>query len=203
MNFNGDQMKLDYINKKRNFSKRALSDFSKGLIELLREKKLEEIRIGELCEKCSYPRSTFYNYFEDVYVLMDYCWENVSTEVMEDDFLEIKHEERTLILFERVYAYMDSKRPQIEQMLKHNPEDGVMVQSLNHFLRKLIYQMIMDCPVSYKYPVPYEIIAEHYSNTVQLMLEACFIKGKQITKEDAIQYMDFLLGTLEKESTRK
>lgn len=196
-------MKLDHVNKERNFSKRLLSDFFNGLMELLKEKRLEEITIGSLCEKCNYPRSTFYNYFEDIYVLMDYCWEKIAEEIIADEFLNIKHEERTLTLFERAYSYMNERRGEINKLLRVNPVEGSMVQSLNHFMKKLIYKMIMECPASDHYPMPYEIIAEHYSNTVQLMLEACFLKNEPISKEQAVQYMDFLLGTLEKESTRK
>ena len=31
---------------------------------------LEKISVQKICDICNYPRSTFYNYFED----MDYCW---------------------------------------------------------------------------------------------------------------------------------
>lgn len=196
-------MKLDNVDKSRRFSKRLLADFSAGLFELLQEKKLESITIGMLCERCNYPRSTFYNYFEDIYVLMDYCWETISGQMEILDFLKIDHTERTLVLFEKVYDFMYERRPLIKKLLAHNPVDGAMVMSLNKYIRNTIYRMIIECPASYKYPVPYEIIAEHYSNTACLVLSACFLGGSTISREDALKYIDFLLGTLEKESTRK
>ena len=30
--------------------------------------------VQKICDICNYPRSTFYNYFDDIYDLMDYCW---------------------------------------------------------------------------------------------------------------------------------
>lgn len=66
-------MKLDQIDTSKSFSKRLLNAFTNGLFDLLKEKKLENITVAELCNKVNYPRSTFYNYFEDIYVLMDYC----------------------------------------------------------------------------------------------------------------------------------
>lgn len=195
-------MKLDQFDRNRSFIRRLLNDFTKGLLELLQKKPLEEITVGELCERVHYPRSTFYNYFEDIYALMDYCWQAISEQMKITEFQDIAHDRRTLLLFNRAYDYMDAHRSIIEALLKHNPADGAMLQSLNKFVRKLIYSMVKECPFSCKYPVPYEMIARHYSNTVQMILSACFLDG-QITKAEAESYLEFLLGTIEKESTRR
>ena len=106
------------------------------------------------------------------------------------------------MLFDRVYDYMDAHRSAIEKLLKHNAADGAMLQSLDRFIRRLIYRMVAKCPLSCKYQVPYDLMARHYSNTAQMLLSACFLDG-QITKAEAVSYMDFLLRTLEKESVRK
>ena len=195
-------MKLDQINRDRLFTKRLIGDFTGGLLGLLQKKPLEEITVGELCAQTNYPRSTFYNYFEDIYALMDCCWESISESMGVTDFQSIAHDKRTLLLFDRVYDYMDAHRSAIEKLLKHNAADGAMLQSLDRFIRRLIYRMVAECPLSYKYPVPYDLMARHYSNTVQMLLSACFL-DRQITKAEAVSCMDFLLGTLEKESVRK
>lgn len=195
-------MKIDLNDRNTSFAKRLLNDFSAGLIQLLQEKKLESITIAQLCEKTSYPRSTFYNYFEDIYDLMDYCWEAIGQRINIADYQNIEHDKRTLALFDMVYDYMEANRASIDKLLKHNSIDGAMLQSLDRFIKKAIYNMVNECPFSYKYPVPYEIVAVHYSNTVQMILSACFL-DKSITKDEAVSYIDFLLGTLEKESTRK
>lgn len=195
-------MKFEQIDKNKSFAKRLLNDFSRGLFDLLKEKKLESITIAQLCSKTSYPRSTFYNYFEDIYDLMDYCWQSVSEQMKITDFQSIEHDKRTLELFDRVYDYMEENREVIDRLLRHNPTDGAMLLSLDRFIRKTIYRMVNECAFSYKYPVPFEVIAQHYSNTAQMILSACFM-DKTISKDQALSYMDFLLGTLEKESTRK
>lgn len=195
-------MKLDKIDTSKRFSKRLLGDFTNGLFDLLKEKELETITIAELCDKVNYPRSTFYNYFEDIYALMDYCWDSISSHIKITNFQEIEHDKRTLALFDMVYDYMYEKRMSIDKLLKHNHPDGAMILSLDRYIKKTIYQMISVCPFSYKYPVPYDIIAQHYSNTIQMVLSACFIE-QSISRKEASAYIDFLLGTLEKESTRK
>lgn len=195
-------MKLDHIDTNKSFSKRLLNAFKNGLFELLKEKKLENVTVAELCDKVNYPRSTFYNYFEDIYVLMDYCWDAICNQINITNFQEIEHDKRTLVLFNMVYDYLDENRISIDKLLEHNHPDDAMILSLDRYIKKTIYQMICDCPFSYKYPVPYDIIAQHYSNTLQMILSACFI-DKSISRENAAAYIDFLLGTLEKESTRK
>lgn len=195
-------MKLDKVDKTKSFTKRLLNDFSGALLGLLQEKKLESITIAELCAKTNYPRSTFYNYFEDIYALMDYCWESLGARTKIDDFQSIDHSERTLALFGMAYDFMEENRGSIDKLLKHNQPDGAMLRSFDNFIKKTIYCMVSECEFSYKYPVPNEIIAQHYSNTVQMILTACFM-DKTITKKEALTYLDFLLGTLEEASTRK
>ena len=84
---------------------------------------------------------------------------------------------------------MAENRISIDKLLKHNHHDGAMILSLDRYIKKTIYQMICDCPFSYKYPVPYDIIAQYYSNTIQMILSACFI-DKSISKKDASAYID-------------
>ena len=194
-------MKFDEIDKNRRFSKRLLDDFTNALLNLLQQKKLESITIGELCDLTNYPRSTFYNYFEDIYALMDYCWQYIYNNIKLDED-NVTHDKRTLILFRHTYDYMEQHRSIIDQLVSHNPKDGAMMQSLDRFIKNTIFKMINECPLSYKFPMPYHMIALHYSNTIQMILSACFL-DQTITKEQAINYIDFLLGTLEKESTRK
>lgn len=195
-------MKSEKINKNKSFVKRMLGDFTSALFELLKKKKLESITVAELCEKVNYPRSTFYNYFEDIYALMDYCWESISETMKINDFKSIDHEKRTLTLFDMVYDFMEKNRSSISSLLRNNKPYGAMILSLEKHMKNTIYQMVIECQFSYKYPLPLEIVAEHYSNTVQLVLMRCLLYAS-ITKKDAISYIDFLLGTLEKESTRK
>lgn len=195
-------MKLDQVDKSKSFTKRLLSDFTKALFELLQVKKLESVTVAELCAKASYPRSTFYNYFEDIYALMDYCWDSLGAQMGIEEFQGIDHDKRTLALFDMVYDFMEGKRSVIDRLLESNRADGAMLRSLDGYIRRTVYRMVSECEFSFKYPVPQEIIARHYSNTVQMILTACFM-DKAITKQQATAYMDFLLGTLEKESTRK
>ena len=190
-------MKLEHADKSRRFTQRLLNDFSTALFELLREKKLESVTVAELCAKASYPRSTFYNYFEDIYALTDYCWDFICAQMKLDEFRAIDHGERTLELFGRVYDYLEEHRGAIGKLLEHNRAEGALALSLDRAVRRTISEMVNGCELASKYPVPADIMAQHYGNTVQMILSACF-RDEAITKQEAMTYLDFLLGTLEK-----
>ena len=67
-------MKFKLSDKTSRFAKRTLADFSEKMIAMLADMPLEEMSVQKICDICNYPRSTFYNYFDDIYDLMDYCW---------------------------------------------------------------------------------------------------------------------------------
>lgn len=188
--------------KKTNFTKRVYADFTDALMELLQKKSLEEVSATELCQLCHYPRSTFYNYFEDIYFLMNCCWDSFAAEISLERFQEIPHEERTITLFEIIYSYMEEHRKVIEHLLRYNKEDGAMLRSLNIYMRRTISHMILECEASGNFPIPLFIVAEHYSNTVWMLLEQCFLKKESIGKDEALSCLNYLIGTLEKASTR-
>ena len=193
-------MKAERKDADRNFTKRVMADFTGALFELLQEKSLESISATELCKRCSYPRSTFYNYFEDIYAVMEDCWKGLSSEMELDHFQEIPHEERTVTLFTMLYTYMEQHEQMFHRLLKHNPADGAMRRSLNAYMRKTIEQMIRECPESDNYPVPLEVVAEHYSNTIWMLVEHCFLMQDHMDRESALRCLTYLLGTLEKEN---
>ena len=184
-----------------NFTKRVTRDFTRTLFELLQEKSLENISTTELCRRCNYPRSTFYNYFEDIYAVVDTCWDVVAAEAELDRFQEIPHEDRTAVLFTMLYTYAESNMDTLKKLLRHNRPDGAMFRSLNIYMRKTIADMIEQCPSLDSYPIPLAIVAEHYGNTVWMLLEKCFIEQDRLNRETAAQCLEYLLGTLEKENT--
>lgn len=189
------------INEEKNgnrFAQRALNDFYHVMLEQLTHKAFEKITVNKICEACNYPRSTFYNYFEDLNDLMNYCWTRVAREAGIEDYIELPQERQTAYLFETLYSYMELKRDFIQRLLVHNSYEGAMIRSLTTFMKKAIYSMVVNCPAACEYSIPSDIMAEHYGNTVQMLLSRSFLSRRPISKEQAIAYLDYLLGTLER-----
>ena len=191
-------MKYDLTKKTNRFAERTLKDFSETLFSLVEKKKFEDITVNELCNACNYPRATFYNYFQDIYDLLDYCWENMSKEIKIQDYKSITPEESTQVLFERLYTFFEKKKDTVDRIMSNNEIDGAMAESLKRFMLLKIKEIVSSCENINNQSVPFELIVMHYSNTLQMILEFCFLRKDLISKEEAQISIDYLLVSLEK-----
>jgi hypothetical protein len=189
-------MKYDLNNKTNRFAKRTLADLSNVMFLLLSKKPFEEITVNKLCEISNYPRATFYNYFEDINDLLNYCWFCLSKEIKLEDYQEMPPEERLYVLFGRLYDLMEVQKDTLNTIVRLNPLEGKMFISFQQYFKKQIYKAMENCPCTSRYPISYELIAEHYSNTILTVLEWCFLKHKCISKKEAMDCIRYLLGSL-------
>lgn len=190
-------MKYDLNNKTNRFAERTLLAFSSTLMQLLETKRFEDITVRKICEACNYPRATFYNYFDDSYDLLNYCWMTMAQEIELGDYLEIAEEKRIYIIFGRVYDYFDSCKDRLEKIMAHNSLDGALFTSFTLFLRQQVFRLLKDCPFKDKSMIPQELLAEHYSNTLQLVFEWCFLRKKISSKEEAEKCLTYLLSNFQ------
>lgn len=186
-------MKFDLNNKTNRFAKRTLAAFSGALMDLLETKTFEKITVNEICEKCNYPRATFYNYFDDSYDLLNYCWLAMSQKIKIDDYLDMKSEERIYIIFDRLYDYFDSYRERLERIMNVNPLDGALVISCSFYVKQQAVNIMMNTPCTERYSIPFRLVAEHYCNTIQLVIEWSFLRGQLKTKKEAENCLRYLL----------
>lgn len=186
-------MKYDLNNKTNRFAQRTLVAFSSALMEILETKAFEKVTVNEICEACNYPRATFYNYFDDSYDLLNYCWLAMMQEIKIEDYPDMKPDERLYIIFDRIYDYFDSYRERLLKIMKFNPLDGALVASCNLFIKQQTSLIMMNCPCTEQHPIPYQLLAEHYSNTLQLIIEWSFLRKKIASKDEAEKCLRYLL----------
>jgi AcrR family transcriptional regulator len=189
-------MKYDIYDINNKFAIRTLNDFSKTLMKLIAKKPFEKITVNELCKLCNYPRATFYNYFEDIYSLLDYCWYSATQEINIQDYLSIAPEVRAYVLFERFYDYLNKKRTDVERILRFNETDGMLLASMHRYMQKMMLEIIKDCPCSKQQEIPYEVVGRHFANTILLVLQWGFVEKKKIDKEVSISTLKYLLKDL-------
>lgn len=164
-------MKYDITKEPTRGAKRTLNDFKNMMFMLLSEKAFEEITVGELCRRANYPRATFYNYFDDKFDLLNYCWLSLTEEIHLEDYHLLPHDETLYIFFDRIYDFS-----------KNN--------------ESIIRSIFRTCPDAEKSIVPKEILADHYSNTLMLIWQWCTLKNQEYTKKQALQYLEYLVGKL-------
>ena len=196
-------MKFKLSDKTSRFAKRTLADFTERMIVMLADMSLEEISVQKICDICNYPRSTFYNYFDDIYDLMDYCWIAIMKDMDIEKYLNVQGEQNTEQIFSFLYEYLDRYRPQIYRILSKNGLEGRCMAFLRAFMKKQIGQIISKCPGTRDFPVREDIMVDYYAATLEMLLEKCFFAKEQLSKEEALQTVGFLLGSVEKEAHKK
>lgn len=185
-------MKYD-LNKKMTLgAKRVLDTFSRIMIEELAEKNFEDVTVGELCEKAMYPRATFYNYFDDKYDLFSYCLSLVLQRINIEDYGQIAHDRRLYVFFDRFYDIAVNYSDIIRKIFK-NDINGLLMSNTLIQLNTIVLKFVEDCEFVGRYPIPYEMISQHYANTIMLVFRRCFETEKTLNKEQALYYLEYLL----------
>ncbi|WP_091015937.1 MULTISPECIES: TetR/AcrR family transcriptional regulator [Paenibacillus] len=193
-------MKYDLAKKVTKGAQRTLDAFTSTMLELLTEKPFHEITVNELCERSSYPRATFYNYFDDKFDLLSYIWFCLYKMVELDDYSNLDSEERLYILFDRAFDLASANQDILKSILRHHSERDFLYHHFRMHLNAKIRDFFVMEDCRYQYNIPYELVVDHYCNTALLILEWYFLKQKGGTKTQALQYLKFLLGSIKTES---
>ena len=189
-----NNMKYDLSKPLTRGAKRTLDALSGEMFSLLSEKSFEEISVGELCERAQYPRATFYNYFDDKYDLLNYCWLSLAEEIGLSDYHHAAENEMLYLFFDRIYTFTKQNSECISRVLSHSSEVGYMFSSFRSFLNSQMRRIFKDCPDALQKDIPNELLADHYSNTLFLVWQWAAMKDKTCDKEQAIRYLQRLLS---------
>ncbi len=187
-------MKYDITKPLTKGAKRTLEAFSTKMFLLLSEKSFEEITVGQLCETAQYPRATFYNYFDDKYDLLNYCWQTLAEQVGLSEYHHADENEMLYLYFDRIYDFTKQNEPIICKVLIHNSEAGYMFSSFRNFLNNEMRLIFKTCPEAVQKDIPNELLADHYSNTLFLVWQWAAIKNTNCSKEQAHKYLKLLIS---------
>ena len=189
-------MKYDITKPLTKGAKRTLEAFTGKMFMLLSEKSFEEITVGQLCEATQYPRATFYNYFDDKYDLLHFCWQTLAEQIGFSDYHHAEENEMLYLYFDRIYDFTKQNEAIIHKVLLHNSEVGYMFSSFRSFLNNKMRFIFKSCPEATQKDIPNELLADHYSNTLFLVWQWATIKKSDCTKEQAHKYLRSLVGNL-------
>ncbi len=189
-------MKYDITKPMTKGAKRTLETFSREMLRLLSQKSFEKITVGEICEAAQYPRATFYNYFDDKYDLLNFCWQTLAGHIGLGEYHHAEENEMLYLYFDRIYDFTKQNREAICGILSHNPEIGYMFSSFRNFMNKEMRLIFKDCPQATQKDIPNELLADHYSNTLFLVWQWVAIRDGACTKEQARKYLQLLIGAL-------
>lgn len=196
-------MKYDLSKKPTRGAQRTLEAFSKTMFNLLAKKSFESISVNEICEISNFPRATFYNYFDDKYDLLNYCWHLLSNQIYLNEPSNVASEKILSTLFDRTYYLLSSHNELLNDILKNNPSNSSLINHFSNYLKRVIQNIFHEYLDFSSKDIPLELVVDHFSNTVMLILEAIFLKKQPISLEEAHKYLTFLLGHLIIESPER
>lgn len=189
-------MKYDLSKKPTRGAQRTLEAFSKTMFNLLAKKSFESISVNEICEISNFPRATFYNYFDDKYDLLNYCWHLLSNQIYLNGPSNVVSDQILSTLFDRTYYLLSSHKELLNDILKNNPSNSSLINHFSNYLKRVIQNIFHEYLDFSSKNMPLELVVDHFSNTVMLILEAIFLKKQPISLEEAHKYLNFLLGHL-------
>ena len=154
--------------------------------DLYSQKPIEKISIQEIANKSGYNRSTFYQYFTDIYALLDYVEENVLKSIRE----EMASRELSTHSFQDALQCLE------------NAEEILILKALLgdygsvHFVERLkleipFERLIVNLP-THDILAPY--LMEFYISTLISMFRLWIRNGKDLSSEDLVKLIDSLFA---------
>lgn len=186
-------MKYDLSKKPTRGAQRTLDAFFNTMLSLLSQKTFDNISVNEICNVSNFPRATFYNYFDDKYDLVDYCWHVLAAEIQVDKVTKVQSDKALMVYFDRLYDIFEKNQNVLNHILKNNDFSGTLVTSFVNYLKNMMQQIFYESLNYSKPEMPTQLMADHCSETVLLILEWIFLKQKSTTKQQAHKYLETLL----------
>lgn len=163
---------------------------SKALIDLLKEKSFEDIKLNEICTRALVHKTTFYNHFQDKYELLYYVvkktQENMemnidSSKCIIDYYLEIAKEYIKNIK-EHSSFYIS--------ILKSN-QNGICLDIFYNLCVNNVKNKIQNCKSII--PIPSNYIAKFYVSAVFSIITEWVVNGMQESEDEIINYLEILI----------
>lgn len=193
-------MKYNLMKKLTIGASRTLISLQQAMLSLLCKKSFEEITVGELCEKAMLPRATFYNYFDDKYDLLEYCFMTVRDRLdsgCQDAGTCMK---RMNALMENCFDFLDQNKEVVRAILKNNPPNLYLINQIRFYLLSNMSAAFKSNPDSHRFRVPQEMAANLYSQVILIILEWKYLDKKECSKAQAKEYMEQMVSGIEPQS---
>jgi len=161
-----------------------------ALINLLKEKTFEEIKVSDICSKALVNRSTFYSHFNDKYELfmslINSLKESLQTELKSIEETNLK--DYYLKMIEVFLNHIEGK----EQIYK-----SILINNRSSIIMDMIYDTITE-DINQKVTkndkdVPNEIFTAYYLGAIVNTGIEWFKNDKKYSKEQMIEYLDRLM----------
>ncbi len=190
-------MKYDLTKKLTIGASRTLYSLQQAMLFLLSEKSFEEIAVGELCEKAMLPRATFYNYFDDKYDLLEYCFMTARDRLDSGCQDAGTCAKRMNTLMENCFDFFDQNSKTVQAVLKNNPPNLYLINQIRFYLLSNMSAAFKRNPDSHRFKIPQEMAANLYSQAILIILEWKYLDKRACSKAQAKEYLQQMVSGID------
>lgn len=164
-----------------------------ALVDLMREKTFEEIKVSEICSRALVNRSTFYAHYEDKYeFLVDFLdtFKDSLTSYLDTNDNNLNTKEYYMEMLKLLLTHIEDKK-NIYSAIMVNNRNGVMMDIISDVVNKDIKKRIQESGLN-KGTIPVDIVAKFYIGAItNVGIE--WITDNKYSKEDILNYLEKLL----------
>lgn len=168
------------------------------LLELMKEKTFEEIKVSDICSKAMINRSTFYAHYEDKYeLLVDFLSnlkEEFARELNESCKENLSIREYYIRLISLFLDHIDSKRDVYNSIMVNN-RSSIMMDILLSVVNDDILKRFKENDINLK--VPTEVISKFYLGGVINIGMEWLSSSNKYTKEEILDYLELLIPDID------
>lgn len=168
------------------------------LLDLMKEKTFEEIKVSDICSKAMINRSTFYAHYEDKYELLVDFLSNLKEEFAHElnerckENLSIR--EYYIRLISLFLDHIDSKRDVYNSIMVNN-RSSIMMDILLSVVNDDILKRFKENDINLK--VPTEVISKFYLGGVINIGMEWLSNSNKYTKEEILDYLELLIPDID------
>ena len=163
------------------------------LIELMKTKTFEEIKVSDICTKALINRSTFYAHYEDKYELL---LEFINS--LKEEFINELSKNKNILntreyYLEMIRLFLDhiENKKDIYNAIMINNRNSIMMDILSSVANNEVIKKMESSNISTK--VPANIIAKFYLGGVLNLGIEWLRDSNKYSKEEIIKYLEILL----------
>ena len=168
------------------------------LLDLMKEKTFEEIKVSDICSKAMINRSTFYAHYEDKYeLLIDFLSnlkEEFARELNESCKENLSIREYYIRLISLFLDHIDSKRDVYNSIMVNN-RSSIMMNILLSVVNDDILKRFKENDINLK--VPTEVISKFYLGGVINIGMEWLSNSNKYTKEEILDYLELLIPDID------
>ena len=166
-----------------------------SLLNLMKTKNFEKIKISDICEESLINRSTFYAHYEDKYELLIDLFEERKLsllKVLEDNENKAFSKEYLMELLSILIDHIEENKEIYSAILANN-RNGILIDFLIDAIEKDVSERLKDNSEIKISDLPLDIIVKFYAGGLINIGIDCITRTKKYSKEELLSYIDKLI----------